>query len=251
MTVAAFPAAGKRDFCRVETRALSRFEDVPDRCRASSRCSPSRCSSRRRRPRARGTRHEIGRTRTTTTTSDARPNPPPAPRGTRPRPTTAMRVGAAAYYPPPVDGPALRLPESPTRLYLDGAYAISDDLTALPYIAGKGRNVRVALGGALALAAVRVRGRSSLVNLTTIDVTLGAEHAAAAGGRSTRPRLSLGDLTLGAVWTERLAGERGADRRPGRPRPARDAHHRASSSTSTTGRSPTSSSPTTSTSSRR
>ena len=77
---------------------------------------------------------------------------------------------AADYYPPPVDGPALRLPESPTRLYLDAAYAMSDDLTALPYIAGKGRNSRRAVGGAWRWRRFAFDGQL-LAHLTTIDVT--------------------------------------------------------------------------------
>src|SRR4051794_32100129 len=38
------------------------------------------------------------------------------------------RHGGAGYYPPSVDGPALRLPESLTHVSVDAAYAISNDL---------------------------------------------------------------------------------------------------------------------------
>jgi hypothetical protein len=111
----------------------------------------------------------------------------------------------ADHYPPPVDGPALRLPEPRTRVYLDGAYAMSNDLSALPYISGKGRNIRLAAGGAWRWRRFAFEGQLPL-NLTTIDITSilnqmpipEDEHQTA---------LSLGDLTLGAIWTERLAGD--------------------------------------------
>ena len=113
--------------------------------------------------------------------------------------------GAAYSYPPPVDGPALRLPESPTRLYFDGSYAMTDDLSALPYIAGKARNIRAALGGAWRWRRFTFDGQL-LFNVTTIDVTsvlnmqpsMQDQHQTAA---------SLGDTTVGATWTEQLAGE--------------------------------------------
>lgn len=109
------------------------------------------------------------------------------------------------YYPPPVDGPALRLPESPTRFYLDTAYAKSDDLTALPYIAGKGQNYRLAVGGVWHWWRVAFDAQL-LAHLTTLDVTSVLNQAPLPeDAHQTKP--SLGDLALGAVWTERLAGE--------------------------------------------
>jgi hypothetical protein len=113
------------------------------------------------------------------------------------------RSDASAYYPPPVDGPALRLPEAPTRLYLDGAYAISDDLTALPYIAGKGRNFRVALGGAWRLGRFTFDAQLPF-HVTTLDVTqiLNGVEPIPEDRHQTKP--SLGDLALGGVWTERF-----------------------------------------------
>jgi len=110
------------------------------------------------------------------------------------------------YYPPPVDGPALRLPESPTRFYLDGSYARSDDLTALPYIAGKGRNFRVAAGGFWHWWRLTFDAQLPF-NITTIDVTdvLNGMPPVPEDRHQTKP--SLGDLALGVSWTERLAGE--------------------------------------------
>jgi len=113
--------------------------------------------------------------------------------------------GAAAYYPPQVDGPALRLPESLTRLYVDGGYGISDDLTALPYIAGKGRNVRVALGGAWRWRRFAFEGQLP-VNRTKIDVS-SVLNMPPLPEDQKQTAISLGDLSLSAQWTERLADE--------------------------------------------
>ena len=110
---------------------------------------------------------------------------------------------AGHYYPPPVDGPALRLPESPTRLYLDAAYARSDDLTALPYIAGKGRNFRAALGGAYRWAPFTFDAQVPF-NLTTLDVTEILNGYVPVPEDAHQTKFSLGDISLGAVWTERL-----------------------------------------------
>ncbi|HEV3030480.1 MAG TPA: hypothetical protein VG319_02500, partial [Polyangia bacterium] len=52
----------------------------------------------------------------------------------------------AKYAPAPVEGPELRLPVSPTRVWLDLGYARTDDLSSLPYITGRAWNVRVAAG---------------------------------------------------------------------------------------------------------
>lgn len=109
------------------------------------------------------------------------------------------------YYPPPVDGPALRLPEQRTRLYVDGAYARSDDLTALPYIAGKGQNIRVAAGGVWRWHRFAFDAQVPF-NLTIVDVTSILNQAPMPQDEhQTRP--SLGDLTLGTTWTERLLGD--------------------------------------------
>ena len=109
------------------------------------------------------------------------------------------------HYPPPVDGPALRLPEASTRIYLDGAFAISNDLSSLPYIAGKGRNFRVAAGGVWRWHRFAFDAQVPF-NLTTVDVTSVLNQPPMAQDQhQTRP--SLGDLTLGTTWTERLVGD--------------------------------------------
>jgi hypothetical protein len=109
------------------------------------------------------------------------------------------------FYPPPVDGPALRLPESPKRLYLDGAYAVSNDLSVLPYIAGTGKNFRFAAGGTWRWGRFSLDGELNFANITTLHVTDALNAGPPYPEQQTRP--ALGDLRVGATWTERLAGE--------------------------------------------
>jgi hypothetical protein len=124
--------------------------------------------------------------------------PPP---GARPPPDTSV---LSTYYPPPVDGPALRLPESPTRLYFDVAFAQSKDLSALPYIAGSGTNFRFALGGVKRWHRFAFEAEIPFLQVTSLDVT------AVPGGVPDPERqtgLSFGDVRLGAIWTVPLAGQ--------------------------------------------
>jgi hypothetical protein len=113
----------------------------------------------------------------------------------------------STYYPPPVDGPELRLPESPTRLYVDGAYATAGDLSALQLIEGSAKNVRLAVGGTLRWHRFAFDGEVPFVQVTTVDVT------AVSGGQPPIPQdahqtgISFGDVRLGAIWTEHLLGD--------------------------------------------
>jgi len=134
--------------------------------------------------------------------------PTGAPKPKKPPPAERERPNDH-YYPPPVDGPALRLPESPNRLYADVSYAKSDDLTALPFIAGRGRNFRLALGGAWRWNQRFVFDAQVPLNLTTLIVTqiLNGLPPLEADARQTK--ISLGDIGGGAVWTERLTGGEG------------------------------------------
>jgi hypothetical protein len=132
------------------------------------------------------------------TPENAQPAPAPEP------PQKPELSFLETYYPPPVDGPELRLPESPTRLYLDGAYAASNDLSALPYIVGSGKNFRFSLGGVLRWHRFSFDAEIPFAQVTTLDVTM------VPGGTPVPEKqtaVSFGDVRLGAIWTERLAGE--------------------------------------------
>ena len=132
-------------------------------------------------------------------------NAPPAP---EPEPPQKPELSfLETYYPPPVDGPELRLPESPTRLYLDGAYAASSDLSALQLIQGSGKNVRFSVGGAYRWHRFSFEAEVPFVQVTTLDVT------AVSGGQPPIPSdahqtgVSFGDVRVGATWTTHLVGD--------------------------------------------
>ncbi len=110
------------------------------------------------------------------------------------------------YYPPPVDGPALRLAHPPARLYLDGAYATSNDLSGLPYIAGKGRNLRFAAGGTLRWRSFAFDAELNFLNVTTIDVT-NVPGGVPVPEDAHQTSIALGDLRLGAVWSIPIVGK--------------------------------------------
>ena len=132
----------------------------------------------------------------------AAPTPPPA------QPAAAEPSVLDTYYPPPVDGPELRLPESPTRLYLDGGYATSSDLSALQLIQGSGTNVRIAAGGAWRWRRFSFEGEVPFVQVTTLNVTRVMGNQVPMPQDMHQTGTSLGDARVGATWTERLAGER-------------------------------------------
>jgi hypothetical protein len=122
-------------------------------------------------------------------------------------PAPAEQSVLSTYYPSPVDGPELRLPESPTRLYLDGAYASSSDLSALQLIQGSAKNVRFSLGGALRWHRFAFEAEIPFVQVTTVDVTevSGGQPPIPADAHQTG--VSFGDIRVGAIWTAHLAGD--------------------------------------------
>jgi hypothetical protein len=110
------------------------------------------------------------------------------------------------YYPPPVDGPAIRLPVSPTRLYFDGGYGISRDLSALPYIAGSAWNLRFALGGVWRWRGFSFDAEIPFANVTTIDITALPGMPDPTPEDAHQTRYSFGDVRLGVNWTAPLVG---------------------------------------------
>jgi hypothetical protein len=107
------------------------------------------------------------------------------------------------YFPAPVEGPPLRPPITPTRLYVDATYASTDDLSALPYVGGTGTNLRFAAGGTLRWRNFAFTGDVPFTQVTTLDVT------AIPGGMPIpedkhQTAISLGDIRLGVDWTTHL-----------------------------------------------
>jgi hypothetical protein len=109
----------------------------------------------------------------------------------------------ARYAPAHVDGPGLALPEPMTRLYVDGAYARSADLSALPFIEGSGRNIRFNAGGSLRWRRFAFDGEITFSQITTLDIThlpLGEPIPQDRHQTAT----SIGDIRLGVNWTQPL-----------------------------------------------
>jgi hypothetical protein len=109
----------------------------------------------------------------------------------------------AEYSPAPVEGPELRLPMSPTRLYVDASYARVDDLSSLPYITGKARNLRFAAGGSWRWRQFALTGELPFVQVTTIDITTLMNQPPPAG-EAHKSAASIGDLRAGIDWTDHL-----------------------------------------------
>jgi hypothetical protein len=123
-----------------------------------------------------------------------------------PEPTGAPEPSVLeTYYPPAVAGPGLRLPVSPTRLYLDGAYGVVSDLSALPYITGQARNGRFAAGGAYRWKGFSFEGEIPFLNVTRIDVET-VFNMAAVPADAHQTQVSFGDASVGAIWSTPLVG---------------------------------------------
>ena len=116
----------------------------------------------------------------------------------------AADVFLATYAAPSVDGPALRLPLTLTGLYVDASVAKSGDLSALPFIAGSGRNIPFVVGGALRWHDFAYTLEVPFVQVTTLNVT------AIPGGTPIpqdmhQTAISFGDVRLGINWTQHLS----------------------------------------------
>jgi hypothetical protein len=120
-------------------------------------------------------------------------------------PRTRADVDAflGAYAPPPVEGPELRLPYSPRRLWVDGSFGRSDDLSALPYITGSARNYRFATGGSWSWRGFALTGELPFLNATHVDfATLNNDKPRPEDTPQTS--VALGDLRLDIDWTHHL-----------------------------------------------
>jgi hypothetical protein len=136
-------------------------------------------------------------------TRGARADEPDAPTVEPGRSAAEVDDFLARYAAAPVDGPELRLPVSPTRLWLDVGYARTDDLSSLPYITGKAQNVRSALGAAWRWGRFAFTGEMPFLHVTTIDVaTIMNQPPEPVDAHQTAA--SIGDLRLGADWTDHL-----------------------------------------------
>jgi len=112
----------------------------------------------------------------------------------------------AEAAPPGVDAPQLRNVEPRTRVYLDGTIAQTPDLSSLPYIGGKGRNLRGALGGSVRWRRVfQFDLELPAAQATTLDLQMMPNPAILIDASELhQTALSIGDVRLGAQWTDLL-----------------------------------------------
>ena len=118
---------------------------------------------------------------------------------------TADEVDAflAGYAPPSVDGPALRLPFSPKRLYLDASYGRVNDLSSLPIVQGAATNYRLAAGGSWRWGRLALTGELPFLQITPVTFTqINNEVPNPADVHETA--VSIGDLRAGIDWTAHL-----------------------------------------------
>jgi hypothetical protein len=123
-----------------------------------------------------------------------------APPGLKPAEVDAF---LAAYAPPPVEGPALRLPYTPTRLYLDASYGRVNDLSSLPIVQGAARNLRFAAGGSWRWRRFAFTGELPFLQVTSVDFTL-IDNQPPPAADVHQTAASIGDLRVGVEWTDHL-----------------------------------------------
>jgi hypothetical protein len=107
------------------------------------------------------------------------------------------------YAPAPVEGPALRLPYTPTRLYLDASYARTNDLSSLPIVQGSARNLRFAAGGSWRWRRFALTGELPFLQVTSVDFTL-IDNQVPPAADAHQTASSIGDLRVGVEWTEHI-----------------------------------------------
>jgi hypothetical protein len=110
----------------------------------------------------------------------------------------------AEYGPAPVDGPALRLPYTPTRLYLDAGYGRVNDLSSLPIVQGAATNYRFAAGGSWRWGRFALSGELPFLQITPVYFTQINNEVPNPADVHETP-VSIGDLRVGVDWTAHLA----------------------------------------------
>lgn len=123
----------------------------------------------------------------------------PTPRAAAADPRDAFR-----YDPPTIEAPRLRNAEPRTTVYLDATYARSNDLSALPNIAGKAYGFRLAAGGSLKLGRFQLDLELPAGQYTALALEDPNALFIIDPNDKHQSAISLGDSRLGAQWTAAL-----------------------------------------------
>jgi len=104
------------------------------------------------------------------------------------------------YAPAAADASQIRSPGPSSRLYLDAGLARSNDLSALPYMEGKGQNLRAALGASFRVRRFQFDFELPASQATTLDITHipGGEPEVEDKHQTS---YCIGDLRVGAQWS--------------------------------------------------
>jgi hypothetical protein len=106
--------------------------------------------------------------------------------------------------PAAADAPQMRNVEPRTSIYVDGSFAQTPDLSALPNIAGHGRNLRASVGGTLKWHRFQFDTELPASQATTLHLLDPNAAIVIAEEDRDQTSLSIGDLRVGAQWTDRL-----------------------------------------------
>jgi len=130
---------------------------------------------------------------------------PPDLRAERRRAAAAEAPGRllAEDAPAPTDAPQLRNVEPVTRLYVDGGYAETPDLSALPFVLGSGSNLRMTVGGSLKLGRFQLETELPSIQSTSLFLTSVPGGMPIPEDQHQTSR-AIGDWRLGAQWTDAL-----------------------------------------------
>ena len=113
-------------------------------------------------------------------------------------------TGPFADEPAGVEAPRMRTVEPRTCLYVDATYARSEDLSALPNIAGTARGGRLAVGGTWKVSRFQFDAELPTFQITRLDLVDPNPAFVIEPGDKRQTSVALGDARFGAQWTAPL-----------------------------------------------
>jgi hypothetical protein len=109
------------------------------------------------------------------------------------------------FEPASIEAPRLRNAEPRTLLYMDGGYARSGDLSALPTIAGRAQGFRLALGGRMKRGRFQWDAEFPVLQSTTLALIDPNPVFMIDPRDKNQTAFSLGDSRIGGQWTAPIA----------------------------------------------
>jgi hypothetical protein len=103
---------------------------------------------------------------------------------------------------PHIDYPPLQSLATPVSIYVDHTYETTNDLSTLPWVRGRGRNYRVAVGGLYQIGGLRLNAEVPVqYTQLFIDSLMGQQPTDADRSKAS---ISLGDIATGAAYAWNL-----------------------------------------------